>query len=347
MKKLKNQPLEQFALFPSTRYMGSKNKIILNIWEYIRELEFDSVLDAFGGSNVVGYFLKCQGKRVISNDFLTFSSTMSKAIIENPNVRLSQEEVTKLLKRNKNNGFIEKTFDGIFYNKVENQFLDRVRKNINSLENEYQKALALSSLVRACLKKRSRGVFTFVGERYNDGRADMIKSLEEHFLEGIEIFNQAVFSNNKKNIAKNQLVHTLKTKPDLVYLDPPYYNPTSDNDYTRRYHFIEGLVKEWKDLTIQDHTLVKKFESYNSPFSKKASTYIAFESLFEKFRESIIVVSYSSNSIPSKEELYSMLSNVKDTVTVFEIDHTYSFGNQNHKKGNINNRVKEYLFIAQ
>ena len=86
MKKLKNQPLEQFSLFPSTRYMGSKNKIILNIWEHIRELEFDSVLDAFGGSNVVGYFLKCQGKRVITNDFLTFSSIVSKAIIENSKI---------------------------------------------------------------------------------------------------------------------------------------------------------------------------------------------------------------------------------------------------------------------
>ena len=156
------------------------------------------MLDAFGGSNVVGYFLKCQGKRVITNDFLTFSSIVSKAIIENSNIKLSQDEVSKLLKRNKNTGFIEKTFDGIFYNKEENQFLDRVRTNINGIENEYKKALALSSLVRACLKKRARGVFTFVGERYNDGRADMIKSIEEHFLEGVEIFNQAVFSNNKK-----------------------------------------------------------------------------------------------------------------------------------------------------
>ena len=31
---------------------------------------------------------------------------------------------------------------------------------------------------------------------------------------------------------------------------------------------------------------------------------------------------------------------------VHEIDYTYSFGNQNHKIGNENNRVKEYLFLG-
>jgi DNA adenine methylase len=37
----------------------------------------------------------------------------------------------------------------------------------------------------------------------------------------------------------------------------------------------------------------------------------------------------------------------KDNVVVHEIDHTYSFGNQNHKTGNKSNRVKEYLFIGR
>ena len=58
---------EQFQYFPGTRYMGSKNKIIYDIWQRLEKIEFESVLDAFGGSNVVGYFLKCQGKKVITN----------------------------------------------------------------------------------------------------------------------------------------------------------------------------------------------------------------------------------------------------------------------------------------
>jgi len=337
---------EQFQYFPGTRYMGSKNKIIYDIWQRLEKIEFESVLDAFGGSNVVGYFLKCQGKKVITNDFMSFSHITSKAIIENSNEQLDKEDLKFLLKKNKNNGFIEKTFKDIFYSLEENQFLDRVRQNISELQNEYKEALALSALVRACVKKRSRGIFTFVGERYNDGRSDMKRTIEDHFKESIQIFNKAVFVNGQTNKSYNNRSENLKVKTDLVYFDPPYFTPKSDNDYARRYHFVEGLVKNWEGLTIQEHSIVKKFESYKSPFSKKDTAYSAFEHLFETHKNSIIAISYSSNSFPNKEELTEMLRKYKSEVIVHEIDHTYSFGNQNHKIGNQNNRVKEYLFIG-
>ena len=99
---------EQFKNFPGTRYMGSKNKIIADIWRRLNKIEFESVLDAFGGSNVVGYFLKCQGKKVITNDFMSFSYITSKAIIENSGEQINKDDLKLLLKKNKNNGFIEK-----------------------------------------------------------------------------------------------------------------------------------------------------------------------------------------------------------------------------------------------
>ena len=215
------------------------------------------------------------------------------------------------------------------------------------MENEYKAAIALSSLVRACVKKRSRGIFTIVGERYNDGRVDMQKTIKEHFIESIEIFNNAVFDNGFRNKAYNKRTEVMNVKADLVYLDPPYFTPKSDNDYTRRYHFVEGLVKNWKGLEIQEHSIVKKFESYKTPFAKRDTAYTAFDSLFKTYKNSIIAISYSSNSFPNKEELCEMLSKYKSNVIVHEIDHTYSFGNQNHKIGNQNNRVKEYLFIGK
>jgi DNA adenine methylase len=338
--------VDQFARFPASRYMGSKNKIIFEIWQELKKLNFESFYDAFAGSNVVSYFLKCQGKKVITNDFMTFSYLNSKAIIENSSERLSKEDVKFLLKSNRNNGFIQKTFKNIFFSNEENIFLDRVRRNISELENEYKSALALSALVRACLKRRSRGIFTFVGERYNDGREDLKKSMERHFLENIEIFNSSVFANGQNNQAKNSPTEKLRVKADLIYLDPPYFSPKSDNDYARRYHFVEGLVKNWEGLKIQEHTAVKKFKSYVSPFSKKETVFSAFNHLCDTYKNSIIAISYSSNSYPCRDELINMLAKYKSEVKVHEIDHTYSFGNQNHKIGNLNNRVKENLFIG-
>lgn len=336
----------QFKTFPGTRYMGSKNKIIGNIWEAIGDLPFDSFYDAFSGSNVVGYFMKCQGKKVITNDFMTMSYVTSKAIIENSKIRLQDKEVKHLLSNKNKNTFVQDTFNGIFFDEKENAFIDKVRANIDLLESNPKKNIALAALSRACMKKRSRGIFTFVGERYNDGRSDMIKSIEDHFLESVQLLNKAVFSNGHTHKSYNKNTQDLEVEADLVYLDPPYYNPVSDNDYTRRYHFIEGLIKNWNGLEIQGHTATKKFESYKTPFSKRESAYEAFDKLIQKHQNSIIVISYSSNSLPSKRELMNMLRKYKEDVIAHEIDYTYSFGNQNHKVGNNSNRVKEYLFIA-
>jgi DNA adenine methylase len=44
--------------------------------------------------------------------------------------------------------------------------------------------------------------------------------------------------------------------------------------------------------------------------------------------------------------MMEMLKKYKENVTVHEIDHLYSLGNQQHRVGNNANRVKEYLFVA-
>ena len=91
-------------------------------------------------------------------------------------------------------------------------------------------------------------------------------------------------------------------------------------------------------------TKSKKFKSYESAFSNKEKSIEALQSLFKKYRNSIIVISYSSNSNPDKSEMTSMLKKEKRHVTVFEVDYHYSFAN----RANINrrNEVKEYLFIG-
>ena len=337
----------QFDYFPGTRYMGSKNKIIRNLWDILKEYNFSSFYDAFAGSNVVGYFMKCQGKQVITNDFMAISYHISKAIIENNYYQLNNEELKLLLNTDNQNDFITTKFKDLYFSDFDNKFLDKTRGNINLLDNDYKKSIALAALSRACIKKRPRGIFTFTGHRYDDGRKDIQKPLKEHFIDNVEIFNNAVFNNNLESKALNSDTQELNISSELVYLDPPYYGTKSDNDYVRRYHFVEGLVKNWNGLEIQENTKTKKFKSYQSPFSNKNAAYEEFDKLFYKFRNSIIAVSYSSNSLPTKEELIGMLEKYKNNVSVFEIDHVYSFGTQSHKIGNKNNRVKEYLFIGE
>jgi len=339
-------PGTQFSFFPGTRYMGSKNKIILQIWNYLKDYEFDIFYDAFAGSNVVGYFMKTQGKKVITNDFMHISFLGSKAIIENSDIKLDYEDIQFILNHENDANFIATEFKGLYFSDEDNQFIDKIRFNIDLLTDPFKHAIALSALIRACMKKRPRGVFTFIGQRYDDGRSDIKKSLPQHFLENVEIFNNAVFDNSTRCSAYNALTQEIKVEADLVYFDPPYFTLNSDNDYVRRYHFVEGLARNWEGLEIQNHTITRKFKSYESPFSRKDLAYAAFETLIKDNQEKIIAISYSSNSLPTKNEMVEILMKYKSKVEVKEIDHLYSFGNQNHKAGNGFNRVKEYLFIG-
>lgn len=333
--------------FPGTRYMGSKYRVLPFIWETIQDLRFDSVLDAFSGSGCVSYMFKQQGKRVVSNDFMKFAYHISKALIENQEVLLDEKDQKMLLGSNRKAGtFIADTFAGLYFTDAENHFLDVVRANIELLKDEYKKSLALAALTRACMKRRPRGIFTFTGDRYNDGRRDMQIDLRQHFVENIDIFNKAVFDNARHNMTLGLDIFQVNVDVDLVYLDPPYFTPKSDNDYSRRYHFVEGLVRQWRGVEIQEHTITKKFKRYETPFYSKDTINEAFEKMFEKFRNQIIILSYSSNSLPEKSDLMGLLKRYKKHVKVHQIEHTYSFGNQGSKVGNNANKVNEFVFVA-
>ena len=337
----------QVALYPPTRFMGSKNKLLGDIWSVASNFDFDSVLDLFSGSGVVSYLFKSQGKQVISNDYMAMSAVFTKAMVENNHTFLSQKEARELLiQQGETDHFVENTFRGLYFSDADNKLIDVLRKNIWSLKDEYQRAIALTALIRACTKKRPRGIFTYTGDRYNDGRRDLMISLEQQFLEAVDAVNGAVFDNGKSNIAIcGDAMAVSDVSPDLVYMDPPYYSPLSDNEYVRRYHFIEGLARDWRGVEIQEHTKTKKFKSYPTPFSTKNGAAEAFDKLFEKYQDSILVVSYSSNSLPTKEEMVLLMRKYKKYVEVVPINYKYSFGNQRAARTHRNN-VQEYLFVG-
>lgn len=348
MLKIVPEPLpEQVLKYPPTRFMGSKSKLLEQIWSVASPFKFDTVIDLFSGSGIVGYMFKAKGKTVISNDYMAMSAAFTKAMIENNHVILPLEEAKELLiPKIESDHFVAETFQGLYYSDFDNDLIDILRTNIASLKEPYKHAIAMSALIRACIKKRPRGIFTYTGDRYNDGRKDLKKTLEQQFLEAVEAVNKAVFDNGKENKSRHGDAMELRIEhPDLVYIDPPYYSPLSDNEYVRRYHFVEGLARDWQGVEIQQNTQTKKFKSYPTPFSTRKGAANAFDQLFKKFSESILIVSYSSNSQPTQDEMVALLAKYKEHVEVVPIDYTYFFGNQNAAKTN-RSKVQEYLFVA-
>lgn len=346
--KLLPKPLpEQVSAYPPTRFMGSKSKLLSEIWSVASQFNVNTVVDLFSGSGIVGYMFKAQGKSVISNDYMAMSATFTKAMVENNTVTLPLEEAKQLLLTHKESDhFVSTKFQGLYYTDEENDLIDTLRTNIAAIRDPYKHAIAMTALIRACTKKRPRGIFTYTGHRYDDGRKDLQKSLAEQFLEAVEAVNSAVFDNEKVNRSKHGDAMDLRVEQaDLVYIDPPYYSPLSDNEYVRRYHFVEGLARDWKGVEIQEHTQTKKFKSYPTPFSTRKGVADAFDKLFKKFANSILIVSYSSNGLPTQDEMVAIMAKYKQHVEVIPIDYKYSFGNQNEAKTH-RNSVQEYLFVG-
>jgi adenine-specific DNA-methyltransferase len=339
---------EQAREYPELRYMGSKHRLLPWIHGVLRGLDFETAADPFAGSGSVAYLLKAMGKQVIASDFLNFPSILASATVANSRHRIDDGALRKLLAlRRKGPHFIERTFDGVFYENSDLKLLDRVSANIDGLAHPHERAMAKAALIRSCLKKQPRGVFTISGDlsRYDDGRRDLRLSMEEHFSEQVEVFNKVVFDNGKRHVVKRADVFSLRpTGVDLVYLDPPYVPRSDDNCYMKRYHFLEGLSCYWRGVRIMKDTKVKKIEKPHSPFGSRKTALDAFDRLFRLYRHSKIVLSYSSNGYPDREVLEDLLRRYKSRVSAFEKPHRYHFGTHRRVE---RAQVREYLIVGQ
>ncbi len=333
---------------PPLRFMGSKQRLLPWIFEVLQSLDFETALDAFSGSGAVAYLLKAMGRTVTANDTLNFSRVIARATVENNGTRLSERDVALLLReRPEAERFIEDTFKGIFFSRRDLAFLDQVWANLRSVRDPNRRALVLSALIRSCVKRQPRGVFTVAGDRakYKDGRRDLKLSLKDHFQENVFLYNDTVFDNGRQNVAlRGDVFEVPDARFDLVYMDPPYVPRADDNCYIKRYNFLEGLSYYWKGATILQESKVKKLKKPFTPFSYRRTAIEAFDRLFTKFRRSTLILSYSSNGYPDLDCLVAQMEKVGKWVEVHQRAHRYHFGTHTGVKRSL---VTEYLIVGR
>lgn len=345
-------PTKNVGVLPSTRYQGSKYKILKWIDYYTKTLDFDTVLDAFGGTGCVGYMYKKNGKQVFYNDSLKFNYYVGLALIENENTTLNDDDLEFILKKRpkvKYPSFIYDTFQDIYFTDEENKWLDIVITNIRKEEDKYKQALAYYALFQSCIIKRPYNLFhrknlylrTAEVERSFGNKKTWDTPFEDHFLKFVEEANNAVFDNGKRNQVFHSDIFDLAIPHiDLVYVDTPYISTKGVGvNYFDFYHFLEGIVfyDEWSKL-IDENSKHKKIKNGKNEWCDKGEIHGAFERLFDKFKNSILVVSYRDDGAPTISELVNMLKKHKKSVEIRMLDYKYVLSNGNSK---------EVLIVAQ
>jgi adenine-specific DNA-methyltransferase len=194
--------------FPSTRFQGSKARMVGFLAKIFRELSFDSALDAFAGTGAVAYLLKTLGKKVIANDALASNGLMLRALIENRSVTLNEKRALELFDRRSRvpyDDFVARTFSGIYFLDEENQAIDVAAQNIARITHPFERGLASFALFQACLKKRPFNLFhrknlalrTRDVTRSFGNKVTWDTPLEQHFVSALREANRAVFDSGR------------------------------------------------------------------------------------------------------------------------------------------------------
>jgi len=337
---------------PSTRYQGSKLKLCNWIWSEISRLKFRSVLDAFGGTGSVSYHLKSKGKNVTYNDHLKFNYFVGTALIANSKTKLAADDVDQLVRRDPRLDYedlIASTFHGIYFKKSENVWLDTVCQNIERLPNKHKRALAYFALFQSCIIKRPYNLFhrknlymrtakvhrTFYNKKIWDA------PFEYHFKRFVEEGNRAVFDSGTQCRAKCSDALKVPGDYDLVYIDSPYLRANGRGvNYLAYYHFLEGLTcyRDWQNRI--DYTKKHRpLKTSISPWCDRNRVRSAFLSLFERFNDSALAISYRGDGYLTLDEFITMLRPFKKRIRIAE------YGKYKYVLSR-NGESKEYLIIA-
>ncbi|MFX1282871.1 MAG: DNA adenine methylase [Promethearchaeota archaeon] len=344
------------VLFPQTRYQGSKLKLLDWFQPIFHNIEFDTVLDAFGGTSAVSHMFKRMGKEVTYNDILTSNWYIGKALIENNSTKFDLLKVRSLFEKKKGFSYlttIQDQFQDIYYIDKENELLDIVVQNIFRLENQFEKAICFFALFQACIQKRPFNLFHRKNlylrlnkvERSFGNKKTWDTPFEQLFLKAIKEGNHAVFDNQRVNKAFNYPILDLPLPDegyDLVYLDPPYVSSQGIGiDYRDFYHFLEGICNYdcWESM-IDYESKHRRLKIIHNGWTSPKKVLQEFEKTIEKFRDYKMIISYRDPGIPDIDTIKKILLSYKKNIIVQTKDYKYALTST--KK-----TVKEVIFLSK
>lgn len=341
---------------PVTRYYGSKRRVVEKIWDALAEhhIEFETVLDLFGGTGIVSYFMAKSGKTVIYNDILLFNCKIAEALLKTTKGTFTEAQALLLLQRVPGRVYqtiIEDYYDDIYYPKEENQKIDTVIQNIAYISEE-ERASAYYILFQSCMIKRPFNIFhrknlnlrTDFKEAKFGNKTTWEQSFENLFVKFARELNEFQFEELPQVEVTNMSALQCNRNADLVYIDTPYFSEKNSTTitYHNRYHFLEGLM-HYEDIPNQINLekINREIRIGENPEFEKRSHYLAdLHTLLTRHQHSTIAMSYTSAGFPSIDELCDVIRQYKDQVLVCNL------GNHSFALNRSNNDRQEVLIIG-
>lgn len=334
---------------PVTRYYGSKRRMVEKIGSTLQEhnVEFNSILDLFGGTGIVSYYMATIGKNVIYNDILSFNCQIAKALLQTPRGTFTEERSLELLQRIPERQYrtiIEDYYQDIYYLNDENRIIDTVVQNIPYLP-ENERASAYYVLFQSCMIKRPFNMFHRRNLNLRTGftvanfgnKITWEQPFESLFVKFTRELNEFQFEILPHVEISNTTALHCDRNADLVYIDTPYFQKKNSPNitYHNRYHFLEGLM-HYTDIPDQinlDKSNREVMIGASVEFERRNHYVEDLHALLARHQQSIIALSYTSAGFPSIEELYNIMRQYKDRVVVCTLGkHPFALNRNNENR---------------
>ena len=298
------------------RFLGNKKRMLENI-QYvidINNINGEVFCDLFAGSGSVGDYFKDRFK-IISNDYLYFSSLINKAKLSNNTIPNFSNFIEKF-GQNPFDYFNSKTYiadsqyfiannysplGGRQYFSFENAVkIDGIRIEIETLYKDFVLSTDEREFLLASLIESVMGVSNTTGTYEAFLKTWDRRALKQFILEPIVINNVKPLANNSVyNKDSNELIRAING--DILYIDPPY----TITDYNAAYHLLESIAK-YDYPQLNGITGRRKETHGKSKYTRKEQALINFEDLFRQAQFDDILISYSTQGLVSVEELCSL-----------------------------------------
>ena len=350
-------------------YIGSKYQLLGWLTDYMKEktgfttFGNKTVADLFAGTGVVSHHFRLQGATVYTNDAELYSAVIAHAftrsfytervrnVIAEMNAHAAAHAATP--------GFVTRHYspyednERMFFTVENARRIDAVRAMLESAaattdaaltHDEYQFILA-SIIISADAVSNVPAVYGCYLKNFKPKATKPFVIMPIHTIPASAASAESVTKSaafHADVIANPTFLATILPPVDIAYLDPPY----NERQYSKNYFPLNIIAKTPAELAAEPPLKGKTgipTDCFLSAFCRKgAAAETAFDTLIRGLRAKWIFLSYSSESIVSKEKMMEILTRY-GTVSVIEREYKrFKSFEYNEDKA-----VNEYLFCLE
>ncbi|MEM9865970.1 MAG: DNA adenine methylase [Myxococcota bacterium] len=302
------------------KYLGSKRTLLKPIVQLVTGAPgVRRAADLFSGTSRVGHALKAAGLFVSANDHNGYAHTLAECYVaaDGSTWRAKYDALRRELQTAPaKDGWFTQAYarDSRFFQPTNGARIEGIREAIETLDLPPPlRAIALTSLMEAADRVDSTcGV-----------QMAYVKKWSQRSFNDLELRTPNVLDGPGEAHCADALALAGDLEADLVYLDPPY----NQHSYRGNYHIWETLVR-W-DAPERYGVAQKRIDckTHKSDFNSKRKHRAAFETLLQRLRAPLIIVSFSNEAFLSREDLEAMLKE-RGPLAVLEHDFKRYIGAQ-------------------